>query len=401
MGNTELVIQPNHRGSLSPQSNARCRAARRSGPRSLSIYTGVGERGANDCRERARVEATATVDPWIFVRSCCRTLVMRARARWSRVDGARHHPPSLSRRRRRHELARAPLPVCCMPRARKRAVEVGRFGVGFWSILRAEPEHRIRSCPRAAMAAARGRWCSTASSTPSSRRRTGPGTEILLEQPRLGRRRAPRVRAHSQSARFLACATTPSDRCRSPSTVASCADFALHRQLCVSTRARVGSWAGSAPQVRFAKGLGALCQSMKRHRATARAVPELPGGWLAGAARGEGLICCSRAAAPAMPEPSTGQFGKTAALVRRAAAHAHPNRPGSVAHRRCSLAESTWWRAALGLRPVQCWPCCSPRSWPGHDLGAMVQRRATEQAEHRSARSRYGDLRNYRPQSAS
>lgn len=175
-----------------------------------------------DFRARARAEADRYgPDPWVFVRE----LLQNARDAGARnvtftaetVDGAwrlhyRDDGEGMS-----YEHARRYLFALYASSKEQRRDQVGRFGVGFWSILRFEPRHIvIRSRPR--MSSGTGPSGHVPEDSPweldlagdleSATRRTPsmePGTELLLERPapdnELGRRV---FEAAWQNARFLA-----------------------------------------------------------------------------------------------------------------------------------------------------------------------------------------------------
>ena len=114
----------------------------------------MSDRAANDFRERARVEADRYgPDPWIFVRE----LLQNARdAGASAVVIEVDERDGLTRIRCRddgegmsYEHARRYLFSLYASSKEARRNQVGRFGVGFWSILRFDPTRIvIRSCPR-------------------------------------------------------------------------------------------------------------------------------------------------------------------------------------------------------------------------------------------------------------
>ncbi len=182
----------------------------------------MADAAPGDFRARARAEADRYgPDPWVFVRE----LLQNARDAGARnvaftaetVDGlwrlhCRDDGEGMS-----YEHARRYLFALYASSKEQRRDQVGRFGVGFWSILRFEPRRIvIRSRPR--LSAGTGPSAHGPEDSPwelelsgdleSAARRTPtmePGTELLLERPAADAELERRVfEAAWQNARFLA-----------------------------------------------------------------------------------------------------------------------------------------------------------------------------------------------------
>jgi transglutaminase-like putative cysteine protease len=384
----------------------------------------VSERGANDFRERARVEADRYgPDPWIFVRE----LLQNARdAGATAVVIEIDEREDITRIRCRddgegmsYEHARRYLFSLYASSKEARRNQVGRFGVGFWSILRFDPARIvIRSCPRGAHDG--GAWQVVLDGELQHAERAdvvlGPGTEILLERPRLDGADERRVfEAAQQNARFL-CMRDDPERPLPISVNGRLvnAEFALAPPSSAFRRGHVRGVVGlgSAPRVElFSRGLrvrSAACLddllSNTGHTSHSRVrFPELPGGLAPQAlleSDGLDLLLSRSDARDTRTLRRLVKFGQDELrwLVERQLARIRP--PG-IGERIATLlrllaGESTWWRAALGattgavlalLLAKLLWPDTTSALWLGT---------ATNQAEPSSVpgdRSRYGDLR--------
>jgi hypothetical protein len=182
----------------------------------------VADAAPGDFRARARAEADRYgPDPWVFVRE----LLQNARDAGARsvaftcetVDGlwrlrCRDDGEGMS-----YEHARRYLFALYASSKEQRRDQVGRFGVGFWSILRFEPKRIvIRSRPRVSPGTGPSghvpedsAWeLELAGDLESAARRAPtmePGTELLLERPAADNELERRVfEAAWQNARFLA-----------------------------------------------------------------------------------------------------------------------------------------------------------------------------------------------------
>jgi hypothetical protein len=388
----------------------------------------VSERGANDFRERARVEADRYgPDPWIFVRE----LLQNARdAGASAVVIEVEEHDAITRIRCRddgegmsYEHARRYLFSLYASSKEARRNQVGRFGVGFWSILRFDPTRIvIRSCPRAPNhgAAQESAWQVVLDGELQHAERAdvvlGPGTEILLERPRLDGADERRVfEAAQQNARFLCMRDEPERPL--PITVNGRlvnADFALAPPSSAFRRGHVRGVVGlgSAPRVElFSRGLrvrSAACLddllSNTGHTSHSRVrFPELPGGLAPQAlleSDGLDLLLSRSDARDTRTLRRLVKFGQDELrwLVERQLARIRPPGLGEriAAMMRLLAGESTWWRAALGattgavlalLIAKILWPDTTSALW----LGASVTH--AEPSSESSDRSRYGDLR--------
>jgi transglutaminase-like putative cysteine protease len=388
----------------------------------------VSERGANDFRERARVEADRYgPDPWIFVRE----LLQNARDAGASavvIDVDEHE--GITRLRCRddgegmsYEHARRYLFSLYASSKEARRNQVGRFGVGFWSILRFEPERIvIRSCPRAAEPneGEGGAWQVVLDGELQHAERAdvvlGPGTEILLERPRLDGADERRVfEAAQQNARFLCMRDDPERPL--PITINGRlvnAEFALAPPSSAFRRGHVRGVVGlgSAPRVElFSRGLrvrSAACLddllSNTGHTSHSRVrFPELPGGLAPQAlleSDGLDLLLSRSDARDTRTLRRLVKFGQDELrwLVERQLARIRPPGFGEriAAMMRLLAGESTWWRAVLGavtgavlavLLAKLLWPDTTSALW----LGAIESN--AEQSGVASDRSRYGDLR--------
>ncbi|MCH9686899.1 MAG: ATP-binding protein [Deltaproteobacteria bacterium] len=252
-------------------------------------------------RERARLEADRYgPDPWIFVRELLQNSRDAGASRVAFSVGETEGPDGPVEWVTCHddgegmtfEHARRYLFALYASSKEDRKNQAGKFGVGFWSILRFDPRSIIiRSCPRQGAP-----WAVRLSGTlehaehvePSDR----PGTEIMLERPRGDGRLEHRIYdAVWQSARYLHL-RDDSDRAL-PITIngrAANAEFSLSAPSASfrrrSVRGVVGL--GRAPRVElFCRGLrvrSAACLEdlvapAGRHTARIRVqFPELPAG---------------------------------------------------------------------------------------------------------------------------
>jgi hypothetical protein len=361
-------------------------------------YTGaVSDRGANDFRERARVEADRYgPDPWIFVRE----LLQNARdAGATRVVIEVEEADGSTRIRCRddgegmsYEHARRYLFSLYASSKEDRADQVGRFGVGFWSILRFEPEHIvIRSCARSGG----GGWQVVLDGALQSAEREGvdmtPGTEVILERPASDGADDRRVfEAAHQNARFLGLRDAPETPL--PITVNGRlvnAEFRLAPPSASFRRGHVRGVVGlgNAPRVElFSRGLrvrSAACLddllSTSGHTGHSRVrFPELPGGLAPQAlleSDGLDLLLSRSDARDTRTLRRLVKLGQSELrhLVERQLANIRP--PG-VGERIAGLirrlaGESAWWRALLGamtgallalLIAQVLWPSSPPRA---------------------------------------
>ena len=336
----------------------------------------MSERGANDFRERARVEADRYgPDPWIFVRELlqnardagARSVSITIEAHegqtrvWCRDDGEGMG----------YEHAKRYLFSLYASSKEQHRNQVGRFGVGFWSILRFEPARIvIRSRPRNASHG--GAWQVTLDGELQHAERAAidmqPGTEIILERPGFDPDDARRVfDAADQNARFLCQRDDPDEPL--PITINGRkvnAPFALAAPSSSFRRGRVRGVVGlgRAPRVElFSRGLrvrSAACLddllSSAGHTNHSRVrFPELPGGLAPQALlESDGLeLLLSRSDAR-----DTRALRRLVKLgtdeLRQLVEHQLAQlRPPSIGERIAGLArriagESTWWRAILG-----------------------------------------------------
>lgn len=336
----------------------------------------MSERGASDFRERARVEADRYgPDPWIFVRE----LLQNARDAGARsVSITIESRGGATRIRCRddgegmgYDHAKRYLFSLYASSKEQHRNQVGRFGVGFWSILRFDPARIvIRSCPRRTSEG--GPWQVTLDGALQHAERTElelePGTEIILERPGYDPDDERRVfDAADQNARFLCQRDDPDAPL--PITVNGRrvnASFALPAPSSSFRRGRVRGVVGlgSAPRVElFSRGLrvrSAACLddllSSAGHTNHSRVrFPELPGGLAPQALlESDGLeLLLSRSDARdtrALRRLVKLGQDELRQLVERQLAQL---RPPSIGERLAGLArrlvgESTWWRAVLG-----------------------------------------------------
>lgn len=381
----------------------------------------VSERAASDFRERARVEADRYgPDPWIFVRE----LLQNARdAGASRVVIAVDEDGTRTRISCRDDgegmgYAHAKRYLFSLYASSKesRANQVGRFGVGFWSILRFEPERiTIRSRPRDPGHG--GGWQIQLSGDLRHAVHTElpdgamePGTEIHLERAATDGADARRVReAAVQNARFLGMRDEPDTPL--PVVVNGRAinlEFGLPAPSSSFRRGRVRGVVGlgSAPRVElFSRGLrvrSAACLddllTASGHTDHSRVrFPELPGGLAPQALlESDGLeLLLSRS--DARDNRTLRRLVKLGQqelrhLVEHQLAQVRPPGIGeriAGAFRRLA-GESTWWRAVLGAMCGALLAVVVARLiWPNPGARAGVSSQATTQA---SDRTRYGDL---------
>ena len=337
----------------------------------------MSERGANDFRERARVEADRYgPDPWIFVRE----LLQNARdAGACRVEINIDERDGHTRVRCRddgegmgYEHARRYLFSLYASSKEDRSNQVGRFGVGFWSILRFEPARiLIRSCPRQASEGpawqvALDGQLEHAERSPAPE--LGPGTEVILERPGFDPDDERRIfEAAHQNARFLCLRDepdTPLPISINGRTVN--AAFALSAPSSSFRRGHVRGVVGlgNAPRVElFSRGLrirSAACLddllTNAGHTNHSRVrFPELPGGLAPQALlESEGLeLLLSRSDAR-----DTRTLRRLVKLgqdeLRQLVEHQLAQiRPPGIGERLAGLVrrvagESTWWRAVVG-----------------------------------------------------
>lgn len=383
----------------------------------------VSERGANDFRERARVEADRYgPDPWIFVRE----LLQNARDAGATAvvievderDGqtrirCRDDGEGMS-----YEHARRYLFSLYASSKEASRNQVGRFGVGFWSILRFDPARIvIRSCPRSSNEG--GAWQVVLDGELQHAERAdvvlGPGTEILLERPRLDGADERRVfEAAQQNARFLCMRDDPERPL--PITINGRlvnAEFALAPPSSAFRRGHVRGVVGlgSAPRVElFSRGLrvrSAACLddllSNTGHTSHSRVrFPELPGGLAPQAlleSDGLDLLLSRSDARDTRTMRRLVKFGQDELrwLVERQLARIRPPGIGErvAALLRMLAGESTWWRAVLGavtgavlavVIAKLLWPDTTSALWMG---AAQSDAAIAEPGD----RSRYGDLR--------
>jgi transglutaminase-like putative cysteine protease len=392
-----------------------------------STLVEVSERGANDFRERARVEADRYgPDPWIFVRE----LLQNARdAGATAVVIEVDEQDGTTRIRCRddgegmsYEHARRYLFSLYASSKEARRNQVGRFGVGFWSILRFDPARIvIRSCPRATAHQEReSAWQVVLDGELQHAERAdvvlGPGTEILLERARLDGADERRVfEAAQQNARFL-CMRDDPERAL-PITVNGRlvnAEFSLAPPSSAFRRGHVRGVVGlgSAPRVElFSRGLrvrSAACLddllTNTGHTSHSRVrFPELPGGLAPQAlleSDGLDLLLSRSDARDTRTLRRLVKFGQDELrwLVERQLARIRPPGIGEriSAMLRLLAGESTWWRAVLGavtgavlavLLAKILWPDTTSALW--FDAAPIEAEEIGEAGD----RSRYADLR--------
>ncbi|MCA9682534.1 MAG: ATP-binding protein, partial [Myxococcales bacterium] len=387
----------------------------------------MSDRGASDFRERARVEADRYgPDPWIFVRE----LLQNARdAGASAVQIQVEEGKSGAGGRTRitcrddgegmsYDHARRYLFSLYASSKEERSNQVGRFGVGFWSILRFEPESIIiRSRSREGGAA----WQVTLDGALQDAVRAdvemGPGTEVVLERAGGDGDDHRRVfEAAHQNARFLCQRDAPEQplpitingrRVNAPFALsAPCSSF--HRG---HVRGVVGL--GNAPRVElFSRGLrvrSAACLddllSNTGHTAHSRVrFPELPGGLAPQAlleSDGLELLLSRSDARDTRTLRRLVKLGQNELrhLVERQLAQIRPPGLGEriAGGLRRLAGDALWWRAVLGaLGGAVLALLISHWLWPGPSTGAGgdsgVPGIAVGAADVPSTRTSYGDL---------
>lgn len=382
----------------------------------------MSERGATDFRERARVEADRYgPDPWIFVRELLQNardagatrvvIEVEERGLFTRIR-CRDDGEGMS-----YEHARRYLFSLYASSKEDQANQVGRFGVGFWSILRFDPSRIvIRSCPRASGEG--GAWEVILDGELQTAERVAlemsRGTEIILERPRSDGADHRRVHeAAYQNARFLCLRDQPETPL--PITINGVminAPFALGPPSSAFRRGQVHGVVGlgSAPRVElFSRGLrvrAAACLedllTHTGHTGHSRVrFPELPGGLAPQALlESDGLeLLLSRS--DARDNRSLRRLVRLGqeelrALVEQQLAQIRP--PGLVEHffgvvRRLS-GESMWWRVMLaaaigGLLAL----LLAQLLWSSaHDMGQLLGQLGVDRSVP-SDRTRYTDLR--------
>jgi hypothetical protein len=339
----------------------------------------VSERSASDFRERARVEADRYgPDPWIFVRE----LLQNARDAGARtVAFAVEEGPGGTRVRCRddgegmsYEHARRYLFSLYASSKEDRANQVGRFGVGFWSILRFDPVRiviRSRPRPQPGKPIESGWQVVLDGALQQGERSTiemEPGTEVWLERASGDGSDGRRVwEAAHQNARYLCLRDEP--EVPLPVLIDGRpinAEFTLPAPSAMFRRGRVRGVVGlgSAPRVElFSRGLrvrSAACLddllTSSGHTGHSRVrFPELPGGLAPQAlleSEGLDLLLSRSDARDTRTLRRLVKLGQSElrALVERQLARIRP--PG-VGERisgllRRFVGESTWWRAVLG-----------------------------------------------------
>ncbi len=393
----------------------------------------VSDRSANDFRERARVEADRYgPDPWIFVRE----LLQNARDAGARsVAFSVEEGPQGTKVRCRddgegmsYEHARRYLFSLYASSKEDRANQVGRFGVGFWSILRFEPTRiviRSRPRPRKNQPAEPG-WQVVLDGALQNAERSShdmePGTEVLLERPAGDGSDARRVwEAAVQNARFLVQRDDPDVPL--PVLVNGRpinSEFSLPAPSSAFRRGHVRGVVGlgSAPRVElFSRGLrvrSAACLddllTTSGHTGHSRVrFPELPGGLAPQAlleSDGLELLLSRSDARDTRTLRRLVKLGQNELryLVERQLARIRP--PG-IGERISGLlrrvaGESTWWRALLGaatgavlavLVAQILWP--SPRGEGRRAQGSMLtvgSATAGHAVEKQRKRTYYRDL---------
>jgi hypothetical protein len=394
----------------------------------------VSERSASDFRERARVEADRYgPDPWIFVRE----LLQNARDAGARtVAFAVEEGPGGTRVRCRddgegmsYEHARRYLFSLYASSKEDRANQVGRFGVGFWSILRFEPARiviRSRPRPQPGKPLEPGWQVVLDGALQQAERSTiemEPGTEVLLERAAGDGSDGRRVwEAAHQNARYLCLRDEPDVPL--PVLIDGRpinAEFTLPAPSAVFRRGRVRGVVGlgSAPRVElFSRGLrvrSAACLddllTSSGHTGHSRVrFPELPGGLAPQAlleSEGLDLLLSRSDARDTRTLRRLVKLGQSElrALVERQLARIRP--PG-IGERIAGLlrrfvGESTWWRAMLGaatgavlaaLLAQLLWPTSEPELAEVVGIGngagsADAPRRASKRRAYSDLAGRY------------
>ncbi|WP_181234104.1 sacsin N-terminal ATP-binding-like domain-containing protein, partial [Enhygromyxa salina] len=336
----------------------------------------MSDPGANDFRERARVEADRYgPDPWIFVRE----LLQNARDAGATSvqieiadrDGSTRISCVDDGEGMGYEHARRYLFSLYASSKEDRANQVGRFGVGFWSILRFDPTRiTIRSSPRAREDG--GPWQVTLDGALQHAERAqiqmGPGTQVVLVRPAGDGADERRVfEAAHQNARFLGLRDDPDTPLPITVNGRSVNDtFALSPPSSSFRRGHVRGVVGlgTAPRVElFSRGLrvrSAACLddllTNAGHTSHSRVrFPELPGGLAPQALlESDGLeLLLSRSDAR-----DTRSLRRLVRLgqneLRQLVEHQLARiRPPGIGERLAGLmrrlaGDSTWWRATLG-----------------------------------------------------
>lgn len=378
----------------------------------------MSEPGANDFRERARVEADRYgPDPWIFVRELLQnardagstkvviTVEERGGTRISCLDDGE----GMS-----YEHARRYLFSLYASSKEHRANQVGRFGVGFWSILRFEPERIIiRSCARGSNPFQA--WQVVLDGELRNAERSAivmePGTEIILERPASDGADHRRVfEAAHQNARFLCmrdAAETPLPITVNGRRVNAEFSLAPPSSAFRSGHVRGVVGLGTAPRVElFSRGLrvrSAACLddllTSTGHTAHSRVrFPEMPGGLAPQAlleSDGLDLLLSRSDARDTRTLRRLVKLGQRELrqLVERQLARIRPPGLGErlAALLRTLAGESAWWRAMLGAVTGAVLALFLSRLiWPSPDSGLGLPSFADAKTIDRTV---YGDLR--------
>ncbi|KIG16727.1 hypothetical protein DB30_04200 [Enhygromyxa salina] len=383
----------------------------------------MSDPGANDFRERAQVEADRYgPDPWIFVRE----LLQNARDAGATAveieiadrDGQTRISCTDNGEGMGYEHARRYLFSLYASSKEDRANQVGRFGVGFWSILRFDPTRiTIRSSPRAPEDG--GPWQVTLDGALQHAERAQiqmrSGTQVVLVRPAGDGADERRVfEAAHQNARFLCLRDDPDTplpiRVNGQPVNAS---FALSPPSSAFSRGHVRGVVGlgTAPRVElFSRGLrvrSAACLddllTNAGHTSHSRVrFPELPGGLAPQALlESDGLeLLLSRSDAR-----DTRSLRRLVRLgqneLRQLVEHQLARiRPPGIGERVAGLlrrlaGDSTWWRATLGALAGAVLAVVSAQLlWPDeYGLAGFGPGASGTQAGDEVDRTRYGDLR--------
>jgi hypothetical protein len=385
----------------------------------------VSDPAANDFRERARVEADRYgPDPWIFVRE----LLQNARDAGARSvvieiedrDGETRISCVDDGEGMGYEHARRYLFSLYASSKEDRANQVGRFGVGFWSILRFDPTRiTIRSCPRVREGG--GPWQVTLDGELQHAERAAidmrPGTQIVLVRPAGDGADERRVyEAAHQNARFLCMRDEPDTPL--PITVngeSVNANFALASPSSSFRRGHVRGVVGLgiAPRVElFSRGLrvrSAACLddllTTTGHTSHSRVrFPELPGGLAPQAlleSDGLELLLSRSDARDTRSLRRLVRLGQTELrqLVEHQLARIRPPGIGEqiMGLLRRVIGDSNWWRATLGaITGAVLAVLAAALLWPeayGLGLFEISHSGARVGVEDGADRTRYGDLR--------